>query len=268
MPTPMQDQAIKWVEVKSRSHHGTRFHQLPPADFYAEVIDRIKDPEVINQNQTYTCGPAAMLYGLARKRPLQYAKFVCNLYAFGEAALNDYKIVAPDDVLAVRNTPDAMRDMCSADWVALASMRCAKNWVFSDIGTLRGGATFAGSLETWFTEAGFRDVANDTSFVSARGWDNWAEACRRCNNDGIVCVWMHTNMFDKSATFKAMFPQADCTNRSWYPDHWVGLHEVISVRNPVKVKLFSWGTTGTVKYPQADEDNFIRHYYGHVSADP
>src|SRR5262249_43790847 len=188
MPTPMQEQAIKWVRAKESSGHGTRFHQLPPGPFYQEVVDRIENPELINQEETYTCGPATFVYGLARKRPLVYAKFTCNLYAFGWATINQFKIVAPEDVLTVQNNTVDRLGMCSADWVALASLRRSKNWVLTDIGTLAGGATVAMSLEFWFKEAGFRDVVNDTNFFTAKGWDNWAEACRLCNNDHIVCV--------------------------------------------------------------------------------
>jgi hypothetical protein len=123
------------------------------------------------------------------------------------------------------------------------------------------------NIDYWVKQAGFQST-NKTSLLSAEGWDNWAEACRRCSNDEMVCMWMHTNMFKKSRVFSAMFQQARCANRSYYPDHWVGLVRVRSVRNPVDVDLFSWGTTGVLKYEQADEANFIRHYYGFVSADP
>jgi hypothetical protein len=189
------------------------------------------------------------------------------LYGLGEATIDHLVIVAPADVLATRDDDQARVGMCSADWVAIASLRRCKNWVFKDLSTLRAGGTFAYTLKSWFVEAGFRAV-NDTTLLWASSWDNWTDACRRCQKGDIVCIWMHTNMLENAPDLNRLIgDSAVSSSRSFFPDHWVGLHEVISVRDPVKVVLFSWGHHGTLKYKKAEEDNFIRHYYGFVSAE-
>jgi len=261
-----QKEALDWVNKKEQKRDNPRFHNFPEATFYQEVRDRINNPERISQQQTYTCGPAAMLYGLAKKQPQVYAKFVCNLYAFGEATIGHMRIVAPTDVLATQDNDDARQGMRSADWVAVASLRRSKNWVFTDLSTLRGGGTFAYTLRSWFEEAGFTAV-NDTTLVTASTWENWTDACTRCNNGEIVCIWMHSNMLEKAPDLNKWIDYAGvASNRSIFPNHWVGLAEVKSIRNPVKVVFFSWGHLGTLEFSQAEEANFIRHYYGFVSA--
>lgn len=145
----------------------------------------------------------------ARVGPLIRSKW--NLFAFGEAAIDEFKITAYEKVLTAR--PDEMLDMHPVDGVVLGSIRTSKNFVLDDIGTMPGGATFAMNIDYWFKQAGFQST-NKTSLLSAEGWDNWAEAGRRCSNDEMVCMWMHTNMFKKSRVFSAMFQQARCATRS------------------------------------------------------
>lgn len=265
MPSPQQEQAIQWVSIKRKRGYGTRFHLVDEDAFYDGLIERILKPNRINQQETYTCGPATFIRAIAEKRPLVYAKFACNLFAFGEAQIDDFAIKAYDAVLTART--DQMLGMAPVDWVVLGSIRTSKNFLLTDIGTMPGGATFAMNIDYWFKQAGFRST-NKTSLITAEGWSNWTEACQRCANDEMVCIWMHTNMFENSMVFSGMFPSARCANRSYYPDHWVGLTQVRSVRDPVDVDLYSWGTTGRLRYDQDEEADFIRHYYGFVSADP
>jgi len=267
MATPQQEQALEWVRIKRKRGLGSRFHNIAEGDFYDQLCERIEAPDLIDQQRTYTCGPATFIRGIAKKRPLLYAQFACKMFVFGEAAIGDFKIKATEEVLTVRNDSDAMLDMGAADWVVLASIRISKNFVLKDIGTMAGGATFAVNINYWFKQAGFKSV-NKTNLLRPKSWENWEEACRRCRDDEMVCMWMNTNMFEHSSEFSASFPSARCADRSWYPDHWVGLIGVRSSRNPVDVDLFSWGQQGKLVFVQADETNFIRHHYGFVAADP
>jgi len=51
------------------------------------LTERIISPHKINQSTASLCGPASLLYSLARSNPVKYAKFGIDLYERGQANL-------------------------------------------------------------------------------------------------------------------------------------------------------------------------------------
>jgi hypothetical protein len=251
-PTPHQQAIIHWA-TNWVNDAGKVFQNIPAARFLNDLADRIVDPRLIDQRHGQVCGPAAFMYGLVRSHPEQYAAFACHLFMFGAAQLNDLHIKAPD---SVKGAALHTLGMSTADWVTLASLRRSKNWMWRDLSTLRAGLTWPLALKKWFNQAGF-EAHSHTSLVSAQDWDNWDRACDLYETqNAIVCVFINTHMLDART----------CGERSYAPNHWVALANIRSRRNPVDIDFFTWGGTMPVRYDQAHEHDFRRHYYGYVSA--
>lgn len=253
MPTPSQQTAIDWARRFVDNGVGRVFFNINPANFLNDLQDRIEHPEKINQQKAAVCGPATFLYGMALKGPLRYSMFACNLFMFGSARLGKLKIVASDDVRGAA----PLHLMSAADWVTLASLRLDRNWFFKDPSNLKSclsGVTLPQSLAKWFRKAGYR-TSNSTNLLATKSWTNWQRACNRFTNGEIVCLFINANMLKEH-------PSTISTT----PNHWVGLKLVRTVRNPVDVKVFTYGISQQLYFATAREHLFKRHYYGYVSA--
>jgi hypothetical protein len=251
--------AIDWARQFVGNGDGRVFFRIDANDFLNELEARINNPKKIFQADAAVCGPATFLYGLARHRPFGYAHFACWLFMRGSARLGNLNIVAPDNV---KNTA-ALHGMGAADWVTLASLRLARNWVFTEPQNLNKvfftGVTWPASLTWWLSKAGY-NATNRANLTITKGWTNWQRACRRHNNGEIVCMFINTNMLSSSLAVRG--------TKSSTPNHWIGLANIISERKPVNVEVFTWGDLRTFTFTAAEERNFKRHYYGYVSAKP
>lgn len=255
MPTPNQQTAIDWARRFVDNGVGRVFFNINPANFLNDLQNRIEHPEGINQQHAAVCGPATFLYGMALKGPLRYSMFACNLFMLGSARLGNLNIVASADVRGAA----PLHGISAADWVTLASLRIDRNWFFKDPSNLNQtfwtGVTWPGDLAKWFSKAGYHST-NRANLLLTKGWTNWQRACNRFTNGEIVCLFINTNM---------LYAHLQNT-KSTTPNHWVGLANVRTQRNPVDVDIFTYGGVQRVLFTNVNEGNFKRHYYGYVSA--
>lgn len=105
-----------------------------------EVADQLKEridtPKLIDQGPSAFCGPAAVLFEMARHMPRRYIQMVIDLYENGSWKSASGTIKAPQDLLREEiyiKTYDNgnKRETPAADWIALTSMRDSANDLFS-----------------------------------------------------------------------------------------------------------------------------------------
>jgi len=146
--------------------------------FINDLKDRCNDPTNIAQEETSLCGPAAFMYCIAHERPNEYAEYVLDLASTGKAYLGNME-VAPKRNLSKPLSGDSVelppaQDVFTAgidrispvDWVALASLRDASNYLFrmGRSTAEAAGITDGGTLANWFKKTGwFKDVRDDSS---------------------------------------------------------------------------------------------------------
>jgi hypothetical protein len=185
--------------------------------------------------------------------------FACKLFMSGSASLGKLNVVAPDNVKGTA----PLHGISPADWVTLASLRLDRNWFFTDPNNLDEtfwtGVTWPASLTRWLSKAGY-DATNRANLMVTKGWTNWQRACNRFANGEIVCLFVNINMLSASAAVRS--------TKSSTPNHWIGLANIRSQRDPVDVDVFTWGGVQPVRFVKGEERNFKRHYYGYVSAKP
>lgn len=101
-----------------------------------QLIERINSPKKISQGPTSFCGPAAVLFEMARHMPRRYVQMVIDLYENGSWNSARGTIRAPQGLLGkeiyVKFRDDgSIRATPEADWIALTSMRDSANNLFS-----------------------------------------------------------------------------------------------------------------------------------------
>jgi len=190
---------------------GTVWLKINRAKLVDDLRQRIGNPNLISSDSTNLCGPAAFIRNLATDNPVRYVQAVVNLYESGRAVVGTRVIRAGSDLLKY-NTPN---DVSPADWIMLASLRDDDNWFF-DYQSKNDGAsaiTMPHSMKSWFEQAGYKDVINETNIFFHKD-DSSAKRASNLFSEGYkVCLFINTNMLYDSTHDEG----------SLHPDHWVVL---------------------------------------------
>ncbi|HYF09899.1 MAG TPA: hypothetical protein VD970_19955 [Acetobacteraceae bacterium] len=103
------------------------------------LFSRVEDPDLIHQQESSLCGPAAFLKAVAEDMPDVYARYVINLFKTGRGRIG---------TLDVKPSADCRRGyykgarIAPVDWIALASLRDSENLVLDyDSPTARPAAS-------------------------------------------------------------------------------------------------------------------------------
>jgi hypothetical protein len=257
MATPQQIAAKKLVDEFSRRTTPGVFPHFSRADVASQVRDRIDAPGKIDQLSSSLCGPASLVYHVARDFPEKYAQFVIDLYEKGKAAIGKFSIEPGTDM---KNYAPSKADIAAADWIALASIRDSKNWFF-DYQSVKdevAGITMPSSLESWFKDAGYTDIRNETNVYFTKDQkcaetasDLWGKAYK-------VCLFIGANMLEVST-------QDEGTTT---PDHWVVLNSAIKfTHKDASFSIYTWGDPGRL-VPQKGSlsiESFLKNFYGFVA---
>src|SRR5205823_12248465 len=131
----------------------------------------------INQATSSLCGPAALMFLVAKYWPSLYYQFVIDLYEFGKAKLNRLPITPSK---GCRNFDPFGKMIDPADWVALAGVRDSENAIFqySDVSDEASGITLPSTLAGWLERAGFKRVYNETNLYLTKGEKNLRDAAK------------------------------------------------------------------------------------------
>jgi len=254
-----------------RSHQGKpAFPHIQRDQLSASARARMEDPSQIDQSLSSLCGPAALMFLVAKYWPTLYYQFVLDLYEFGTAQLNRLRI-APSK--GCRDFDPSGR-IDPADWVALAGVRDSENALlqYSDTSDQAAGITLPSTLAGWLERAGFKGVYNETNLYLTKGEKNLRDAAQRKRDGAEVCLLIDLKGISAAPSTRGFFRQVfTCAN------HWVVLNSDIEFDakdGSVGFRVYSWGN-GQWAVPQGDTPNqrltlkqWLQNYYGYVACKP
>jgi hypothetical protein len=249
------------------------FPHIRRDEFYASARARMEDPGKIRQRKSSLCGPAALMFLVARNWPALYYQFVVDLYELGKARLNRLR-VAPGE--ACRHF-DPHGKIDPADWVALAGLRDSENSVFdySDTSDRAAGATIPSTLVDWLERAGFKGLYNETNIYLTKGEKNLRDAAQRWRDGAQVCLFINSAVLKEAPSDRDPISQAFTG-----PNHWVVLTSDIAIDGDgnLSFTVFTWGNAAR---PVAGSQNgptkpgakltlnqWLQNYYGYVACKP
>ena len=250
------DALQKVADFEKRSG-GTDWLTITKDDLIRGLRDRINNPDGIDTTSVNLCGPGAFFRWLAIDDPVMYANAVISLWEKNEALIGSRKFKAPYSLrIANPGSTEAV------DWVPLASLRDDENTLLSfdsAEGTL-SGLTMPMGMEKWFREAGYRGVVNVTNVLLTKNLANIQEADRLRAGGYRVCLLIHGDMLTV----------AKQSNKSIFPNHWVGLTDAVRVNGAnISMEVHSWGDKMRIPENGALAVNtFLKNYYGYVAGLP
>ena len=213
--------------------HGNR-----PLSILGDLRLRIGKPWKINQGGASLCGPAALMYCLAKDAPHLYAQYIADLYVEGQAQINNL-IVEPSSAcragkIRIEGSRGGIKRQISAiDWIALASLKDSSNRLLRQrsVSSDAAGITMPGALAAWFTAAGYQHVRESTRLLGSASPEAFMEAAQLNRHNRNVCLFIASKVNKASIAIKPI------------PNHWVVMCEPLSWFNPYQ----------TVKSPEKDK---------------
>ena len=117
-----------------------------------DLLLRVANPSIINQNQATICGPVSVLYNAAFDQPARYAKYGIDLFERGKANLGEYEI-KPNETL--RNSSPPAQGISQGDWMTGASFRASLS-TFDEVAD--DGSITGSQVATLLKRSGYSDV--------------------------------------------------------------------------------------------------------------
>ena len=264
--------AIDLVNAFAADNGPSVFPKIDRAALAAGLIDRINDPNTINQRGTPFCGPANLTRAVALANPDVYAQAAIDLYTKGVARFNGLEVRAGREL---KQSPP-LGNANAADWIMLASIRDSDNWFLSPAGWFGlslAGITLPGTMESWFRSAGYQTIISKTYLalkpvpmvlaVEAHEASQYAKP----GSGYKVVLFIDSNLLDADSQDNLF---------SVYPDHWVALTtpiadngDIIGYDAPISFKVFSWGREMPVPVDPSHpltKRSFLTRYYGYIAA--
>ncbi len=137
----LNKQKLKTLFENGDIRKHNRFRWFSATILNSEIQDRIINPWLINQDDTNTCGPSAIMYIFAKKFPLYYSNFILNLHRKGYAEFNNYKINIGSDKdlkrISETNPITAQyfpKKMVYSDWIPNTCVTDQENGIFDFVG--------------------------------------------------------------------------------------------------------------------------------------
>jgi hypothetical protein len=266
-----KESAIKLVnQFKTNAALPNQWPRLSKNDFADGLIERIENPNRINQGNTPLCGPASLIRLLAQTNQDGYAQAGIDLFTKGSSRIGTLDL-KPGNELKQALLPPRTE---SADWVMLGSLRDSDNWFFSPAGLFSGsfaGITLPYTMENWFRNAGYTQVINDTSLTGVDLTHIKSLRAKRAS-DYFAAGYYVALLIDQNLLHASN--QNDII--SMYPDHWVVLSSTIDhAGTPDQSQLcsftvYTWGL-GRRQVPQdpgktLTYEKFLNKFYGFVAA--
>jgi hypothetical protein len=224
-----------------------------------DLLIRVSNPNILNQQGAGICGPIGFLYGLAFDSPDDYARFAVELYENGKAKLGDLTIDPSSDCRDYAPPPP----MSPADWLTGASLRDSENfWFnFSSVGDDDGGTRLR-EMASWFKSAGYTDVHyQDNNFYNLKRAD--IGTVNRYYSDGYrIVLRVNAKLLHKETQ----------NEKSSKGNHIVILRSpILMSSNSISLKIYTWGQVmKPIPAPntQMSPEGFLEHWYGYVVAQP
>ncbi len=236
------------------------FPNIDREQFRLELMERIKHPNLINQGRTQFCGPAAVLYALAKDDPMAYATLAINLFETGKATVRGWTLDA--GALKTEAVPIDM-EIGYCDWVTMASIRTNIGFgkALTAVTTLANG-TLPFEIAESFKNLGFKNVVNQTYSTAAWKADekNLATASDLWKKQYRVVLCVNDNLFNKPDEW------------AFKPNHFCTLKSEVKIGANIKCRVWQWGLSkkepehASGQFLDLKKDAFIKQYFGFVAA--
>lgn len=266
---PGHVRAMELIDYWVNKASGQLWPHLDKEKVRLGLIERVVNPDRIDQNKTNMCGVATFVRDLAYDDPVQYGLFGALLYEGGWGNLGRRGLTRVEPRLTTRleKVPvnSSGTEMNHADWLVLASVRdhfnafAYQNDVFEAV---RGMTV--DSMPQFFRTAGYDNITHDFSGTSTKGISNIERASDLFRQGFAVALLVHSTILDQSTRF---LPTAN---------HWVGLRSPIFVNRIWKPgeagvrieKIWSWAKEQSIPEQSSgfvSLQHFVNHYYGYVA---
>ncbi|MEJ5106995.1 hypothetical protein [Chryseobacterium sp. MYb328] len=262
------------IEGKLPVFMHNRFRWFDRKILENQVEQRRDKPYLADQNDTPTCGMAAILYILAKKDFEKYKNFVLTLHRTGIGICNNYKVDVDEskhllEMNPVTNTkyPSNPNKMPYADWIPFSCMRDKENEMKDFDGEndeVFDGSTLPRELSKLMSDVlNFTSVTDNTNVVFTKGalpWDGEDSSSREVAKmqelylDGYtVCMLINANMLSnkKSGVFTPI-------------EHWIVFEGVIGGTITPDVYDFEVFTWGEIRKVIINPSVFSTNFYGYV----
>lgn len=243
-----------------------------------DVAKRKNDAWLINQDDTNTCGPSAIMYAFAKKDKEAYAQFILDLHRKGYAKYNNYviDIDSDGDLQDIAETNPATKNnfpksMASCDWIPNVCITDQENYIYDYEGDTKedfSAITLPSRLEKLAKSLiGYTDVIDNTNlYFRKSGWlwgstlENIAELMNLKEAGYEVFLLVNMGLFNDTVSGDFALPQ-----------HWIVLENISHSQTDsgyVDISIYTWGRNPKTKYNY----NKIRHevfrtnYFGYVKA--
>jgi len=251
--------------ITQRGMGKKAFAHVSKVDFIRELRSRVQDPKRINQGHLGFCGPAAILYAMAKDSPLEYATFALDLFFRGKAKVRGWEVDVShllDQKVPTSGDPqDTSIGAC--DWVTMAGVRT--NVGFGALTSLNiqieGALPF--EIASCFKGLGYQTVLNETyaTILWKADEKNLKQASLLWSQGYRVVLCVNDNMFK------------DPTAQSLKPNHFCTLKSTVRIATSVSCRVWQWGinnkeptTAGSSIYVDLPKDQFMAAYFGFVAA--
>lgn len=205
------------VEAKIDSFEASKtkglWKKIPKGDLLTDMRGTVRNPFNVDQESSPLCGPAAIVFELARRHPIDYVKICRTLFETGELKAGKHtekpRQSLLDSKIKSRVTP--------ADWMLMAAMRDVENSVFpvdkdsNEFVMGLTGLTTPCEMKGWTADLlEFDDVSFDSTFVYGE-FDTMRKAQKAVDSGGVAFLLVHSSLLGGDK------PRVN------HPDHWVSL---------------------------------------------
>lgn len=227
------------------------------------LLKRINSPGLIDQYNTSMCGPAAVVFAVAKRNPVTYVRYVIDLFEKGEAMLGKIHVRPSSDCKQSRPRKRKSGGVIpDVDWIALASLRDNSNLFFSvETSTTESlfwsgveQLTTASQIIEWYEQAGFELVADEASTLAlfSANLDTLKKAQQEQEARNLVVFCIDPDILDgTSSTFQR---------------HWIvvtGPIMITDIHDKVSFDCFTWGEGA--HFVNVSLKAFLKDFYGFIS---
>jgi|GEM_PF-3811339 hypothetical protein len=270
---------------------------LPRAQVAARLAELVHDPTLLNQAGLNTCGPAAVMYILAKRHVERFVDLVIDLYERGRASFGS--VQASGDGLFHKNPaamtwPHGNRPQ-ALDWMLFSAVQRSIGDVFKFGGEPSdkiSAMSLPGEVETWLKDGiGYSSVNNEANKFYLKSLDHLKALSPDANRDILVLV--HVGKKGEKDHLQAQAPGEQSSaaigagpvsvdnlqaQEPWeksstaigeavldlFPNHWLVLEApVADDGTTIVATAWTWGRSGYLF--SAQRDVWAKSYYGAIT---
>jgi hypothetical protein len=267
LPPPPADPVGAALTAFQNSTQAGLWPKLSKTTILSELRARVNNPFRVSQGSKPLCGPAAIVFELARRNPARYIYYCRDLFERGTLYGYRHSVSASAHL---RNSRVAST-MSQVDWMLMATLRESENWIIgneldADSGTVAMGVTTPGEMVEWTENIlGCRNVDHERSLIFGEV-DALREGRDAVAAGGVAFLLIDTDLLpDQGNPILSI------------PEHWVSLLGNVTINEGhwdwtwtgphyryghMKFDVYSWATS----YPiDVGEKRFENDMFGVVT---